>query len=116
MEGLWLAGAAVGAHHGPTVVSRSPLDGAARVAIDTRELSVAFDTDMQPTVCVNAPCDQGVCYDHARWSTPRTLTIAVDPKLLPKHDYSIGLGARSCHLKSVGGYELPVTIWRFRTE
>jgi hypothetical protein len=70
---------------------------------------------MTPNICVLTPCKEGICFDHARWPTPRTLTIAIDRALLPAHAYQLSLGTSSCRLQSRTGAELPVTEWRFET-
>jgi hypothetical protein len=100
----------------PAVVEMVPANGAAGVATDLAEVRVTFDTDMTPFICVNTPCNEGICYDHAVWRDLRTLAIKIDRPLMPDHPYSLSLGSPPrCMLKSEDRVELPVVKWEFRT-
>jgi hypothetical protein len=100
----------------PTVVEMMPANGATGVATELPEIHVTFDTDMVQSICVNAPCSAGICYDHAHWKDSRTLAIRIDRPLMPDHLYSLALGSPpQCTLKSSDRIDLPVTRWEFRT-
>jgi hypothetical protein len=104
------------ATHVPSVVAMDPTSGASGVPTATTEIHVAFDTDMLPFICVDAPCSAGICYDHAYWQDTRTLAIRIDGRLLPDHAYSLSLGSPpQCLLKSIYRVEMPVVRWEFRT-
>ncbi len=118
LEAAWLAylrrvdlGAAGPVH----VLELRPANDEHGAPTDLREITVTFDADMAPSLCLSTPCQEGVCHDHARWKTPRTLAIGVDHPLLPHHAYRLALGWQSCRLKSLAGGELPLTEWRFET-
>ncbi len=118
LEAGWLAyvrRVELGAPGPVHVVEARPADDERGVPTDQREITVTFDADMARTLCLSTPCQDGVCHDHARWKTPRTIAIALDRPLLPRHAYRITLGWQSCRLRSLAGGELPLTEWRFET-
>jgi hypothetical protein len=85
------------------------------VPIETKELVATFDMPMQPKVCMNAPCHEGLCFDHAAWRTPRELVVTVTKPLRPGRWYEITLGTPTCRLTSRAGARMTPTIWRFKT-
>ncbi len=67
---------------------------------------------------MGTPCgDSGVCFEHARWRTPRELAVRVEPRLQPGTTYTLTLGSasRGRPLISCAGQPLPVSRWRFTT-
>ena len=100
----------------PKLIDQSPQTLSQAVSTTRSEISVTFDVDMAPIVCLMTPCQEGICFDHARWKTERTLVVAIERPLLPKHTYRLALGVPSCRLRSRAGDELPVTEWSFETE
>ncbi|MGZ3423200.1 MAG: Ig-like domain-containing protein [Polyangiales bacterium] len=116
VEAGWLAYVEKAGYSAPRIVAENPVDGDTAVPVDRSEISVTFDSDMSPTICVVTPCKEGICFDHASFRDPRTLVIKIDKPLLPAHDYHLALGVRSCRLRGTDGRELPITNWGFETK
>jgi Bacterial Ig-like domain len=116
VEAAWLAYVRRTPVNVPKVVESSPANGSRGVPTTLTEIAVNFDVEMVPDICVLTPCKEGICFDHARWTTGRTLAIAIDRPLFPAHVYQLSLGTPSCRLQSRAGAELPVTEWRFETQ
>jgi hypothetical protein len=100
----------------PQVVEQIPANGSRAASTTLAEVTVTFDVEMSPSICVLTPCQEGICFDHARWTTARTLAIAIERPLLSAHAYTLSLGTPTCRMQSRAGVELPVTVWRFETQ
>jgi hypothetical protein len=99
----------------PRVVTQSPANEDEGARVDLTELAATFDVPMDPRICLNAPCHEGICYDHATWRSPTELVVRLTQPLTPGRWYEVSLGTGRCRLKSRAGVAMPVAIWRFKT-
>jgi hypothetical protein len=99
----------------PHLVTQSPPNEDEAVPVQTTELVVTFDVPMQEKICINAPCHEGICVDHAAWRTPTELVVRVSAPLRPGRWYEIGLGTPTCRLTSRAGARMAPAIWHFKT-
>jgi hypothetical protein len=99
----------------PRVVAQSPSNEDEAVPVETTELVATFDVPMQARVCLNAPCHEGICFDHATWRTPTELVVRLTKPLRPSRWYEVTLGTPTCRLASRAGAKMPPKVWHFKT-
>jgi len=100
----------------PSLVRTIPKQDELGVSLALRELVAEFDRPMDTgRMCIRTRCDDGVCYENARWDSPTRLVVAVTPALLPTHRYELSLGGEDCRLRSATLVEVPPIPWTFET-
>ncbi|HCF59797.1 MAG TPA: hypothetical protein DFS52_17600 [Myxococcales bacterium] len=99
------------------IVRFSPAQGSKSVSAALREVEVELSSDMfgRAPLCLQTPCNDGLCYTEAYWKSPRILAVRAPKGLRAGTRYELRIGAAGCQIQSRSGEKLPVTEWSFQT-